>query len=151
MELFDPKDQVAIVTGGNGGIGLGMAKGMARAGATIVVAGRDAAKNTAAVKELEALGAKASAIPVDVLKEDSCRALIANTMKAYRFLGTVYIAIPSAADSSRERALTADATPCFSRGTDSMIISVGGAIASLGNDLTPISVVARTELREQPD
>ena len=43
-----------IVTGGNGGIGLGMALGMARAGATIVVAGRDAAKNAAAVKQIEA-------------------------------------------------------------------------------------------------
>ncbi len=81
--LFDLSGKVAVVTGGNGGIGLGMAKGMANAGATIVVAGRDATKNTDAVKQLQALGAKASAIPVDVLKEDSCRALIADTMKAH--------------------------------------------------------------------
>jgi len=74
---------VAIVTGGNGGIGLGMAKGMAAAGAAVVVAGRDAAKNDAAVKELQALGAKASAIAVDVLKEESCRALIADTVKQH--------------------------------------------------------------------
>ena len=40
MELFDLSGRVAVVTGGNGGIGLGMALGMARAGATIVVAGR---------------------------------------------------------------------------------------------------------------
>ncbi len=83
MSLFDLSGRVAIVTGGNGGIGLGMAKGMAAAGATVVVAGRDAAKNAAAVKELQALGAKASAIPVDVLKEESCRALIAGTVKQY--------------------------------------------------------------------
>ena len=50
MELFDLSDRVAIVTGGNGGIGLGMAKGMARAGAAIVVAGRDTAKNAARSK-----------------------------------------------------------------------------------------------------
>ncbi|MBX9946087.1 MAG: glucose 1-dehydrogenase [Reyranella sp.] len=83
MKLFDLSGRVAIVTGGNGGIGLGMAKGMAQAGATVVVAGRDAAKNAAAVKELQALGARASAIAVDVLKEDSCRALIAGTVKAH--------------------------------------------------------------------
>jgi 2-dehydro-3-deoxy-D-gluconate 5-dehydrogenase len=83
MELFDLSGRVAVVTGGNGGIGLGMALGMARAGATIVVAGRDAAKNAAAVKQIHDVGAKSSAIPVDVLKEDSCRALIADTVKAY--------------------------------------------------------------------
>jgi len=81
MKLFDLSGRVAIVTGGNGGIGLGMAKGMAAAGAAVVVAGRDAAKNAAAVKELQALGGKASAIAVDVLKEESCRALIADTVK----------------------------------------------------------------------
>ena len=53
MKLFDLSGRVAVVTGGNGGIGLGMALGMARAGATIVVAGRDAAKNTAAVKQIQ--------------------------------------------------------------------------------------------------
>ena len=53
MELFDLSGRVAVVTGGNGGIGLGMALGMARAGATIVVAGRDAAKNAAAVKQIQ--------------------------------------------------------------------------------------------------
>ena len=48
MKLFDLSGRVAVITGGNGGIGLGMAKGMAAAGATIVVAGRDAAKSSAA-------------------------------------------------------------------------------------------------------
>ncbi|TBR27158.1 MAG: SDR family NAD(P)-dependent oxidoreductase, partial [Reyranella sp.] len=75
MELFDLSGRVAVITGGNGGIGLGMALGMARAGATVVVAGRDAAKNEAAVKELRVAGAKAGSVVVDVLKEDSCRAL----------------------------------------------------------------------------
>ena len=53
MKLFDLSGRVAVVTGGNGGIGLGMALGMAEAGATIVVAGRDAAKNQAAVKQIQ--------------------------------------------------------------------------------------------------
>jgi len=56
---FDLSGRVAIVTGGNGGIGLGMATGLAQAGAALVIAGRNAGKNAAAVKALEALGAKA--------------------------------------------------------------------------------------------
>jgi 2-dehydro-3-deoxy-D-gluconate 5-dehydrogenase len=83
MQLFDLSGRVAVVTGGNGGIGLGMAKGMARAGATVIVAGRDRAKNDAAVKELQGLGAKASAMTVDVLKEESCRALVNGAVTAH--------------------------------------------------------------------
>ena len=83
MKLFDLSGRVAVITGGNGGIGLGIAKGMAQAGAAIVVAGRDAAKNDGAVRDIQALGAKASAIAVDVLKEESCRALIAGAVKLH--------------------------------------------------------------------
>ena len=53
-QFFDLKGRVAIVTGGNGGIGLGMAKGLAQAGATVVVVGRNAAKNAEAVAALRA-------------------------------------------------------------------------------------------------
>src|SRR6478735_2845909 len=76
MKLFDLTGRVAIVTGGNGGIGLGMARGLAQAGAAIVVAGRNAAKSAGAVQELEKLGAKAAAIEVDVTNEASCRDLV---------------------------------------------------------------------------
>jgi 2-deoxy-D-gluconate 3-dehydrogenase len=100
MELFDLSGRVAVVTGGNGGIGLGMALGMARAGAAIVVAGRDAAKNRAAVAEIQGLGAQASAIAVDVLKEDSCRALVADTMQAH---GRLDILVNNAGTSIRKQ------------------------------------------------
>jgi 2-deoxy-D-gluconate 3-dehydrogenase len=100
MALFDLKGRVAVVTGGNGGIGLGMAKGMAAAGATVVVAGRDAAKSAAAVKELQPLGGKASAIAVDVLKEESCRAMIAETVKQH---GRLDILVNNAGTSIRKQ------------------------------------------------
>jgi 2-dehydro-3-deoxy-D-gluconate 5-dehydrogenase len=100
MKLFDLSGRVAVVTGGNGGIGLGMALGMAEAGATIVVAGRDAAKNQAAVKQIQGAGAKASAIPVDVLKEESCRALVADTVKAH---GRLDILVNNAGMSIRKQ------------------------------------------------
>src|SRR6478752_3573455 len=50
--MFDLKSKVAIVTGGNGGIGLGMARGLAQAGARVVVAARKREKSEAAVREL---------------------------------------------------------------------------------------------------
>jgi 2-deoxy-D-gluconate 3-dehydrogenase len=73
--MFDLKSRVAVVTGGNGGIGLGMARGLGRAGARIVIAARDAGKSDAAVRELSALGIEAVSIPVDVTDERSVSGL----------------------------------------------------------------------------
>jgi 2-dehydro-3-deoxy-D-gluconate 5-dehydrogenase len=75
MKAFDLGGRVAIVTGGNGGIGLGMARGLAAAGAKVVVAGRDAKKSAAAAKEIGGV-----AIEVDVLQERSCKTLIEKTV-----------------------------------------------------------------------
>ena len=76
MNGFDLKGKVAIVTGGNGGIGLGMARGLAAAGASVAVAARDMAKSATAVKSLEALGAQAFAVEVDVTLEPSVAAMV---------------------------------------------------------------------------
>lgn len=76
MDLFDLKGRVAFVTGGNGGIGLGMAKGLAGAGAAVVIAGRDREKARTALAELSAFGATADFAELDVLQDASCRAAI---------------------------------------------------------------------------
>jgi 2-deoxy-D-gluconate 3-dehydrogenase len=71
--MFDLSGKVAIVTGGNGGIGLGIARGLASAGAALVLVGRDAAKTERAVAELAATGATASAATADVTVEADCQ------------------------------------------------------------------------------
>jgi 2-deoxy-D-gluconate 3-dehydrogenase len=81
MQAFDLKGKVAIVTGGNGGIGLGMARGLAQAGAKVVIAGRNAQKSAAAAKDIGG-----DAIEVDVKSEASLQALIAQTVKRHQRL-----------------------------------------------------------------
>ncbi len=76
--MFDLNGRVAIVTGGNGGIGLGMAHGLAKAGARVVVAARNEAKSAAAVREL---GHDALALGVDVTDEQSVQALVDETAR----------------------------------------------------------------------
>src|SRR3954471_17239996 len=63
---FDLRGKVAIVTGGNGGIGLGMARGLADAGADVAVVGRNEDKSQAAVAELATRGVRAIAVATDV-------------------------------------------------------------------------------------
>ncbi|MBL8673051.1 MAG: glucose 1-dehydrogenase [Alphaproteobacteria bacterium] len=100
MKLFDLKGRVAIVTGGNGGIGLGMARGLAGAGATILVAGRSKAKGERAVQELKALGAESAFLAADVTKEAECRALVASTVDRF---GRLDILVNNAGTNDRKK------------------------------------------------
>jgi 2-deoxy-D-gluconate 3-dehydrogenase len=77
--MFDLQNKVAVITGGNGGIGFGMAQGLATAGARIVIAARNAAKSAAAVELLKTSGAQALAIEVDVTDEGSVSRLFEQT------------------------------------------------------------------------
>jgi 2-deoxy-D-gluconate 3-dehydrogenase len=75
--MFDLHGRVAIITGGNGGIGLGMAQGLAAAGARVVIAGRNRDKSLAAAAQLgRSSGNDALAIEVDVTSEKSVEQLV---------------------------------------------------------------------------
>lgn len=100
MELFDLRGKTALVTGGNGGIGLGIARGLAQAGADIAVAGRDAAKNAAAIAELQGLGVRAIGMIGDVRDEAENLRLVAETVEA---LGGLDILIANAGTNIRKR------------------------------------------------
>ena len=75
MKLFDLTGKVALVTGGNGGIGLAMAKALGEAGAKIVVAGRNQEKNDQSIKILQSLDIDSTSLIVDVVDEVSCNKL----------------------------------------------------------------------------
>jgi 2-deoxy-D-gluconate 3-dehydrogenase len=99
MKLFDLTGKVAVVTGGNGGIGLGMAKGIASLGAAIVIAGRNADKAAEALAALRDTGARASFVAADVTQKADCVGLIAAAEAAY---GRVDILVNNAGTSVRK-------------------------------------------------
>lgn len=83
MSLFDLKGKVALVTGGNGGIGLGMARGLAGAGADIMIAARNTEKSKKAAAELAKLGIKTGVVALEAADEKSCIAVVDKTVKAF--------------------------------------------------------------------
>jgi len=80
-KAFDLTGQVALITGGNGGIGLGMARAVAEAGADVAIWGTNAAKNAAARAELEKTGRRVLALQVDVGDEPAVEQGFAETLK----------------------------------------------------------------------
>ena len=83
MKLFDLSGRVAVVTGGNRGIGLGISRGLARAGARLLLWARDAERSREAVAELEALGAEAAALACDVSREADVERALAQSLERF--------------------------------------------------------------------
>src|SRR4051794_33679491 len=99
--MFDLTGKVALVTGGNGGIGLGMARGLASAGALVVTAGRHAAKSAQAVESLRGAGGKAEAIEADVPDEAGVAQLFEEVGRRH---GELHILVNNAGTSIRKPA-----------------------------------------------
>lgn len=86
---FDLSGKVALVTGGNRGLGLGMARGLAAAGATVVLAARDKSKTEEAVAELTKAGGTASGVELDVSDPVSIAAALDETLNQSKRLDIV--------------------------------------------------------------
>ena len=100
MKLFNLTDKVALITGGNGGIGFAMAKAIGEAGATVVIAGRNEDKNKKSIEELNSLNVRCKSFIVDVVNEKSCNNLIDNTVEEY---GKLNILVNNAGTNIRKR------------------------------------------------
>jgi len=83
VSTFDLTGRVAVVTGGNGGLGLAMARGLARAGASIALAARDESKGQAAIKELGKLASPPRFYSFDAGSAASCRKLIESVVSDF--------------------------------------------------------------------
>ena len=100
MKLFNLTEKVALITGGNGGIGLAMAKAIGEAGATVVIAGRNEDKNNNSIEELNSLKIKCMSLIVDVVDEISCNELIEDVVKEF---GKINILVNNAGTNIRKR------------------------------------------------
>jgi len=92
-KMFDLSGEVAVVTGGNGGIGRGIALGLAEAGAAVAILARNEKKNSAVLAEIKKLGASGIAVQLDVTKRD---ALGPTMQEVERELGPVSILVNNA-------------------------------------------------------
>jgi 2-deoxy-D-gluconate 3-dehydrogenase len=100
VDLFDLHGKVAIVTGGNGGIGLGIARGLAQAGADIAVVGRNEEKTTLAVAGLRRdFGVRAIGLNIDVTSEADSSQMVRATLDK---LGGVNILVNNAGINIRK-------------------------------------------------
>ncbi len=81
--MFDLTGKVALITGGNGGIGLGMARGLAKAGAGLMIAARNVEKSERAAEELRGFGGRVETIAVDVADQKSVNDMVAATLDTF--------------------------------------------------------------------
>ncbi len=144
-KMFDLDGRVAIVTGGNGGIGRGIALGLAEAGAAVAVFARDDDKNRAVTAELEALGVRAAALRIDVSDRAQLKPAVE---RVERELGPVDILVNNAGiailssalalePSQWDRVLETNLTSCFllsKLAAQSMVARKRGKIINIASE-----------------
>lgn len=89
-KLFDLSGHVALVTGGNGGLGLAMATGLVRASASVAIWGRSEEKNAAAVEALQQIGGTTRSFVADVTDQASSAAAFAETVAAFGHIDSCF-------------------------------------------------------------
>ncbi|MED5392176.1 MAG: glucose 1-dehydrogenase [Pseudomonadota bacterium] len=100
MNSFNLSGRVAVVTGGNGGIGLAMAEGLASAGADIVIAARDSKKGAKALTILQGFDVRSTFIQVDVRDPRSISDLVESVVQE---LGGLHILVNNAGTNDRKQ------------------------------------------------
>lgn len=100
MDLFDLSGRAALVTGGSSGIGFGIASGLAKAGASVVIAARDEARAADAVRKIQDAGGKASALSADVTDPEAAGRMVAETVARH---GRLDILVNNAGGIIRKR------------------------------------------------
>ena len=99
-EWFNLENKVAIVTGGNGGIGKGIARGLASVGADVAIVGRNSQKTESAAGEIEeAFGVRCPAVVCDVTDEAAVNAMV---QRVEQELGRIDILVNNAGINIRK-------------------------------------------------
>jgi len=98
------ENKIAIVTGGNSGIGRATAKLFCKEGARVVVAGRREAENKKVVDEITAAGGEISAIRADVSKKEDCKRIVEETIRKY---GRIDVLVNNAGIADRHMPISA--------------------------------------------
>jgi len=153
---FDLTNKVAIVTGGNGGIGFGIAQGLAKAGARLVIAARNSGKTAQAIAALQAIGVQALSVTTDVQDEASVQAMVHTTEEAF---GRVDILVNNAGINIRkapqdytleewQQVLNTNLTgvflcsravyPLMVREGGGKIINIGSMTSIFGSNVSPV-------------
>lgn len=141
---FDLTGQVALVTGGNGGIGRSIALGLARAGAGIVIAARDTAKTTVVVGEITALGRRALGVHCDITRAEDRTATVEMALECFGTLsvlvnnaGTARFSLPEAhPEADWDAALDTNLTAMFrlcQQVYPALVTRGGGKIINVGS------------------
>jgi len=163
-QLFDLSGRVALVTGGNGGIGRAIALGLAQAGAAVAVLARNEEKNQRILDELQALGVRALAVRVDVTERGQLQPALEKVEEA---LGPVSILVNNAGIAARpgvldhtledwDRVIETNLTACFllSKFTaqsmvkrrEGKIINIASMYALFGSGFVPSYSAAKGRL-----
>jgi 2-deoxy-D-gluconate 3-dehydrogenase len=121
QKLFNISGNVALVTGGNGGIGRGIAIGLAESGASVAILGRNEEKNKNVLSELKSIGIPALAIKIDLTQRETLEQAIKTIEKE---LGSISILVNNAGNVSLSGGILNETTEDWDNVIETQLTSV---------------------------